>query len=103
MMGAASQVETGVGLGLGLPPHASTAGRSFLASAMLAVVLAWAAHVVEIRPLELLRDGGNIVVFVKGFLRPSFAHMGEYAWQAVVTVCIALLRVNPHISAKFNL
>jgi phosphonate transport system permease protein len=75
---------------LQLPADASAVGHSILASAALAAVLAWAAHVVELRPLELLRDGGNIFVFLKGFLRPSFAHVEEYAWQAVVTVCIAL-------------
>ena len=28
--------------------------------------------------------------FLRGYLNPSFAHVGEYAWQCVVTVCIAL-------------
>jgi phosphonate transport system permease protein len=56
----------------------------------MAVVLGAAARVIEIRPLELLRDAGNIGVFLRGYLNPSFAHIGEYAWQCVVTVCIAL-------------
>jgi phosphonate transport system permease protein len=72
------------------PPRASTAGRRLLAAAGLAVVFGWAARVVEIRPLELLRDGVNIGVFLRGYLHPSFAHIGEYAWQCVVTACIAL-------------
>ena len=49
-----------------------------------------AAQIIELRPLELLRDVGNVGVFLKGYLRPSFAHIGEYSWQCVVTVCIAL-------------
>jgi phosphonate transport system permease protein len=57
---------------------------------VLALVLAWAARVIELRPLELVRDGGNILVFLRGYLNPSFAHVGEYAWQCVVTVSIAL-------------
>ena len=51
---------------------------------------ALAARVIELRPLELLRDVGNIGVFLRGYLNPSFANVGEYAWQCVVTVCIAL-------------
>ena len=29
-------------------------------------------------------------MFLKGYLHPSFANVREYAWQCVVTVCIAL-------------
>jgi len=72
------------------PPRPSLAGRSLLAAALLGLVFAWAARVVELRPLELIRDAGNIAVFLRGYLHPSFAHVGEYAWQCVVTVCIAL-------------
>ena len=56
----------------------------------MAAVLGWASHVIELRPLELARDAGNIGVFLKGYMHPSFANAGEYAWQCVVTVCIAL-------------
>ena len=54
------------------------------------VVLAVAARIIEMRPLELARDVGNIGRFLQGYLHPSFANAGEYAWQCVVTVCIAL-------------
>jgi phosphonate transport system permease protein len=57
---------------------------------MLAVALGWAAQVIELRPLELLRDLGNMGVFLQGYLHPSFAHLSLYAWQCVITVCIAL-------------
>jgi phosphonate transport system permease protein len=72
------------------PPRVSARGRSLLAAAGLAVVFGWAARVVEIRPLELLRDGANVAVFLRGYLHPSFAHVGEYAWECAVTACIAL-------------
>ena len=72
------------------PPRPSAMGRSLLVLLGLAVVLALAARVIELRPLELLRDAGNIGTFLKGYLRPSLAHLDEYAWQCVVTVCIAL-------------
>ena len=72
------------------PAQVSTTGRSLVTLLSLVVVLALAARVIELRPLELVRDAGNIAVFMRGYLRPSFAHLGEYAWQCVVTICIAL-------------
>jgi phosphonate transport system permease protein len=72
------------------PPRSSRAGRGILVTVGLAIVLGWAARVIELRPLELVRDAPNIAVFLRGFLHPSFAHVGEYAWQSVVTLCIAL-------------
>ena len=89
-------VATGALAGLGhgpVPqpaPHASSLRRNLLVLLGLAVVFALAARIIELRPLELVRDVGNIGQFLKGYLRPSFANVGEYAWQCVVTVCIAL-------------
>jgi phosphonate transport system permease protein len=54
------------------------------------VVLALTARVIELRPLELLRDMGNIALFLEGYGHPSFAYIGEYSWQCLVTVSIAL-------------
>lgn len=72
------------------PSYPSRYGRHVLATVALAIVFGGAAQVVELRPFELLRDVGNIGVFLKGYLHPSFAHLREYAWQCLVTVCIAL-------------
>ena len=73
-----------------LPPRRSEVGRSLLAAFAMAILLGWAARIIELRPLELVRDIGNVGVFLKGYLHPSFANLGEYAWQCVVTICIAL-------------
>jgi phosphonate transport system permease protein len=73
-----------------VPVKPSTTGRTLATMLTAAVVLALAARVVELRPLELARDIGNVGVFLKGYLHPSFANVGEYAWQCVVTACIAL-------------
>jgi phosphonate transport system permease protein len=73
-----------------VPTKTSAGGRTVLATLVLAVVFGLAARVVELRPLELIRDIGNVGVFLQGYLHPSFANVGEYAWQCVVTVCIAL-------------
>ena len=72
------------------PPQPSTLGRNFGVTLALAILLGLAARVIELRPLELLRDIGNVGLFVKGYLHPSFTHIGVYAWQCVVTMCIAL-------------
>jgi phosphonate transport system permease protein len=72
------------------PPRPSKLGRNVVSTLVLAVALGWAAQVIELRPLELLRDLGNIGVFLKGYLNPSFARVELYAWQCVVTLCIAL-------------
>jgi len=72
------------------PPRESHVGRNLLATLALALVFGTAARVIELRPVELIRDAGNIGVFLRGYLHPSFAHLGEYAWQCVVTICIAL-------------
>src|SRR6185295_11423776 len=73
-----------------VPPLRSHVGRHLVLTVLLALVFAAAAHVIELRPLELVRDAPNIARFLRGYLDPSFAHVGEYAWQCVVTVCIAL-------------
>jgi phosphonate transport system permease protein len=65
-------------------------GRHVALTVLLALAFGAAAQVIELRPLELLRDAGNIARFLRGYLNPSFTHVGEYAWQCLVTVCIAL-------------
>ena len=50
------------------PPRPSKLGRNMVSTLVLAVALGWAAQVIELRPLELLRDLGNIGVFLKGYL-----------------------------------
>ena len=53
-----------------VPPRASAGGRTVLATLALAVVFGLAARVIELRPLELIRDIGNVGVFLRGLPPP---------------------------------
>jgi len=72
------------------PARHSDLGRNLGLMLVLAVALGVAARAIELRPLELARDIGNVGVFLRGYLHPSFAHVGEYAWQCAITAAIAL-------------
>ena len=49
-----------------VPAKPSAVGRTMLATLALAVVFGLAARVVELRPIELFRDIGNVGVFLRG-------------------------------------
>lgn len=53
-------------------------------------VLAWAWRGAEIRPLDLIKDSGNIGTYAKEFFPPDFRDWRIYAKEMVVTVQIAL-------------
>lgn len=53
-------------------------------------VLAWAWRGAEIRPLDLIKDSGNIGTYAKEFFPPDFRDWRIHAKEMVVTVQIAL-------------
>ncbi len=53
-------------------------------------VLAWAWHGAEIRPLDLMRDAGNISTYGREFFPPDFKDWRLYLSEMVVTLQIAL-------------
>ncbi len=53
-------------------------------------VLAWAWHGAEIRPLDLVRDAGNIGKYTAEFFPPDFGDWRIYLREMVVTLHIAL-------------
>lgn len=57
---------------------------------LAALVLAWAWRGAEIRPLDLLRDAGNMGVFASDFFPPDFKEWRLYLREMVVTLHIAL-------------
>ena len=62
----------------------------YLAWALLLAVLAWAWRGAEIRPLDLLKDSGNIGTYAREFFPPDFSDWRIYAKEMVVTVHIAI-------------
>ena len=58
--------------------------------AVLLGVLAWAWRGAEIRPLDLLRDSGNIGIYTSEFFPPDFTDWRIYMREMVITVHIAV-------------
>ena len=56
----------------------------------MVMVLAWAWRGAEIRPLDLLRDAGNIATYGREFFPPDFHDSDIYLREMVVTLQIAL-------------
>ncbi|MBL8302769.1 MAG: phosphonate ABC transporter, permease protein PhnE [Ideonella sp.] len=61
-----------------------------LAWALAIGVLAWAWHGAEIRPVDLVKDSGNIGTYASEFFPPDFRDWRIYAREMVVTVHIAI-------------
>lgn len=63
---------------------------TYFAWALALGVLAWAWRGAEIRPLDLIKDSGNIGTYAKEFFPPDFRDWRIYAREMVITVHIAL-------------
>jgi phosphonate transport system permease protein len=61
-----------------------------LAWAAFCIVLVWAWQGAEIRPLDLVRDAGNMRKYAADFFPPNFTDWRLYAREMVVTLQIAL-------------
>lgn len=61
-----------------------------LAWAAVLVVLIWSWEGAEIRPLALLRDSPNMVVFAREFFPPDFQDWRVYLQEMAVTIHIAI-------------
>ena len=58
--------------------------------AAFALLLAWAWQGADMRPLELLRDSGNMATFLGEFFPPDFREWRMYLREMVVTLHIAI-------------
>jgi phosphonate transport system permease protein len=63
---------------------------AFAGWGMAAVVMMWAWQGAEIRPLDLIRDSGNMAVYASEFFPPDFRDWRLYLREMVVTLQIAL-------------
>src|SRR5262245_3518773 len=67
--------------------------RTFTRTALYAVVLAvlvWSWRGAEMRPLDLVRDAGNMATFARDFLVPNFHDWDYYLSELIVTLQIAI-------------
>lgn len=58
--------------------------------AVFALVLAWAWQGADMRPMELVRDSGNMAKFLSEFFPPNFRDWRMYLREMIVTVHIAV-------------
>jgi phosphonate transport system permease protein len=70
------------------PPRRSTA--SLLLWGLLLALLAGSWRGADMRPLDLLRDAGNMVEYARGFFPPDFGDWRHYLSELLVTLQIAL-------------
>lgn len=63
---------------------------TYLVWATVLGVLAWAWRGAEIRPLDLVRDAGNIAIYASDFFPPDFRDWRIYAKEMLVTLHIAI-------------
>jgi phosphonate transport system permease protein len=73
-----------------LPPAPRTSTASLLMWGVLLALLAGSWRGADMRPLDLLRDAGNIAQYASGFFPPNFAEWRYYLAELVVTLQIAL-------------
>jgi len=77
------------------PPLGPRAARGpgllrLLAYAAVLAVLAWSYQGAGIRPVELVRDSGNILTLIGEFFPPDFSQWRSYVEEMVLTVQIAI-------------
>lgn len=53
-------------------------------------ILAWSWEGADMRPLELIRDSGNMVHFLHGFFPPDFLEWENYLAEMLITIQIAV-------------
>lgn len=79
--------------GAALPGLREARGPGFvklLAYAEVLAVLAWSYQGAGIKPMELLRDSGNILTLAGEFFPPDFSQWRTYVEEMVLTVQIAI-------------
>ncbi len=72
------------------PQTLSQKMRSYLGLVGLALILAWAWNGADMRPLDLIRDSGNMVSLANDFFPPDFSDWKYYIEETLITIQLAL-------------
>jgi phosphonate transport system permease protein len=83
---AASSTDPAVAL----PPAPRTSVATLLLWGVLLALLAASWRGADMRPLELLRDSGNIAEYARGFFPPDFREWRHHLSELLITLQIAL-------------
>ena len=73
-----------------LPEAPGTSTASLVVWGLLLALLAGSWKGADMRPLDLIRDSGNILEYGRGFFPPEFADWRNYLGELVITLQIAL-------------
>jgi len=73
-----------------MPPAPRTSVATLVLWAILLAVLAGSWKGADMRPLDLLRDSGNMTRYLSGFFPPNFTDWRDYLVELLVTLEIAL-------------
>jgi phosphonate transport system permease protein len=71
-----------------IPPKTSL--TTSLAWGVLGILLIWSWEGADMRPLALVRDSGNMAVFIKDFFPPNFHDWRIYLSEMAITLHIAI-------------
>jgi phosphonate transport system permease protein len=78
------------GMSESVKPGILRGGKRFLAIIGTGIVLAWAWRGSEIRPLDLARDSGNMLILGADFFPPDFRDFKIYLSEMLITIKIAI-------------
>ncbi len=73
-----------------MPPATRTSLGTLLLWGLLLALLAGSWQGADMRPLDLLRDAGNMAEYARGFFPPDFGDWRHYLSELLVTLQIAL-------------
>jgi phosphonate transport system permease protein len=73
-----------------LPPAPRTSTATLVMWGVLLALLAGSWRGADMRPLDLVRDAGNMAEYASGFFPPNFSEWKHYLSELVITLQIAL-------------
>ena len=71
-------------------PQLKRSIANVLAWGLFAAILMWSWEGADMRPMELIRDSGNMVQYLYGFFPPNFTEWEIYAQEMLITIQLAV-------------